>query len=296
MLDADTLERLRSLAGLRFAKMQGTGNDFILIDGRGVDIPAGLGAELARGLCLRARSAGADGLIILSPSDRVDQRLGKVDFGWDFFNADGSSAEMCGNGGRCAARFALDIGLAGPAMVFDTIAGPIRAQVEGAVVKLEMTAPNGAYRDLALSADGTDVLLDGVNTGVPHAVIAVDDLEAAPVRDLGRAVRFHRHFAPAGTNVNFVKAEGGRLLLRTYERGVEDETLACGTGAVASALVAGMKGWLQPPVTVAVRSGEQLRVHFSEGPDGPGEVFLEGAANYVYHGEVHAEAFAWMAY
>lgn len=296
MLDSETLERLRALAGLRFSKMQGTGNDFIVVDGREVDIPPDLRPYLAKGLCRRARSAGADGLIILTPSDRVDRGLGKVDFAWDFFNADGSQAEMCGNGGRCAARFALDKGLAGPSMVFDTIAGPIRAQVDGAMVKLEMTAPTGAFEDLALSAEGNEVLIDGVNTGVPHAVIAVHDLEAAAVRDLGRAVRFHRHFAPAGTNVNFVKAEDGLLRIRTYERGVEDETLACGTGAVAAALVAGLKGWLKPPVVVSVRSGERLTVHFSAGPDGPDEVFLEGAANYVYDGEVNAEAFAWMAY
>lgn len=296
MTQPGIIERLRALAGAGFAKMQGTGNDFILMDGRQVDIAPELRSELARGLCQRRRSAGADGLIILYPSDRVDDSLGPVDFIWDFFNADGSSAEMCGNGGRCAARFALDAGLAAQSMVFDTLAGPIRAQVSGINVKLEMTAPSSAFQDISLEADGVTVVVDGVNTGVPHAVIAVQDIEAAPVRDLGRAIRFHQHFAPAGSNVNFVKAQDGLLWLRTYERGVEDETLACGTGAVAAAMVAGAKGWLEPPVRVRVRSGEELIVHFTPGPNGPGEVYLQGDASYVYRGEIDAEAFAWLEY
>ncbi|MFZ5584412.1 MAG: diaminopimelate epimerase [Thermodesulfobacteriota bacterium] len=289
-------EQLRGLHGLKFAKMNGSGNDFVLIDNRAAHIDPALMPALARGVCARGRSVGADGLIILEPSDRVDPRLGRVDFRWHFFNADGSSAEMCGNGGRCAARFACDQGLAGPSMVFDTIAGPIRAWVEGATVKLEMVPPGGAYAGLRLEGPSGPVEVAGVNTGVPHAVVAVDDIEAAPVRELGRRLRFHQHFAPAGTNVNFVRAADGELWVRTYERGVEDETLACGTGAVASALMAGSWGWLKSPVTVRVRSGERLKVHFRLDGDKFGEVFLEGAAAYVYEASLHREAFAWMDY
>ncbi|MFH1036406.1 MAG: diaminopimelate epimerase [Pseudomonadota bacterium] len=290
------LEQLQALHGLAFAKMNGSGNDFILVDNRVARLATSIMPDLARGACARGRSVGADGLIILEPSDRVDPALGRVDWRWHFFNADGSSAEMCGNGGRCAARFAVDQGLAGPRMVFDTLAGPIRAWVEGSVVKLEMVPPKGAYRDLCLEAQHGSVILHGVNTGVPHAVVPVEDLQAAPVKDMGRALRFHRHFAPVGTNVNFICVQDGELKVRTYERGVEDETLACGTGAVASALVAGSQGWLKPPVTVRVKSGETLKVHFSAGEDGFREVLLEGAASYVYQGVLHREAFQWLAY
>jgi diaminopimelate epimerase len=290
------LEQLQALHGLGFVKMNGSGNDFILVDNRVAKLEPGIMPLLAKGACARGRSVGADGLIILEPSDRVDSAWGRVDFLWHFFNADGSSAEMCGNGGRCAARFAFDQGLAGARMVFDTLAGPIRAWVDGASVKLEMVPPRGAYRDLSLETLEGAVTLHGVNTGVPHAVVPVNDLEAAPVQELGRALRFHGHFAPAGTNVNFISVRDGELKVRTYERGVEDETLACGTGAVASALVAGSQGWLKPPVSVRVKSGEILKVHFSADPDGFRDVLLEGAASYVYQGVLHREAFQWLAY
>ena len=295
MASTENLAQLEPLAGLSFTKMTGTGNDFILMDNRQAKVPVDVMPLLAEAVCKRSRSVGADGLILLSPSARVYQRLGKIDFQWDFFNADGSSAEMCGNGGRCAARFALEKGLAGPEMVFDTLAGPIRAWVDGSVVKLEMVPPFGAYRGLELTAAERAVRFDGVNTGVPHAVVPVDDLEAAPVRELGRAIRFHEHFAPAGTNVNFCAAGGGELWVRTYERGVEDETLACGTGAVASALMAGDKGLIDPPVTVRVRSGEKLTVYFEHDDGGFREVFLEGPASYIYEGVLNMEAFAWLA-
>ena len=136
--------------------------------------------------------------------------------------------------------------------------------------------------------------MDGVNTGVPHAVLFTDDLPNAPVRELGRGIRFHPHFAPAGTNVNFAAVLGKELHVRTYERGVEDETLACGTGATAAALMSGLRAGLEAPVTVHVRSGEKLNVYFSLSEKGFGEVFLEGAASYVYSGQLHAEAFAWL--
>lgn len=296
MANSDFLAQLAPLAGLAFTKMTGTGNDFILMDNRQAIVPQDVMPLLAEAICKRSRSVGADGLILLSPSARVDQRLGKIDFRWDFFNADGSSAEMCGNGGRCAARFAFDKGLAGPEMVFDTLAGPIRAWVNGPVVKLEMVPPFDAYGDLELEAVGRAVRMDGINTGVPHAVVAVEDLEAAPVRDLGRALRFHEYFSPAGTNVNFCAVRDGELWVRTYERGVEDETLACGTGAVAAALMAGAKGLMEAPVTVRVRSGEKLTVHYERENDGGfREVLLEGPASYIYEGVLNQEAFAWLA-
>ncbi|MCB2185732.1 MAG: diaminopimelate epimerase [Deltaproteobacteria bacterium] len=286
---------LAPLAGLEFVKMTGTGNDFILLDHRQAQVPAGLRSLLARAVCCRRRSVGADGLILLTPSERVDPRWGRVDFVWDFFNADGSSAEMCGNGGRCAARFAHDRGLAGPEMVFDTLAGPIRAQVRGEVVKLEMVPPSGAYAGIRLALGDQEVVLEGINTGVPHAVVRVTDLAAAPVVEWGRQIRYHDHFQPAGTNVNFVQAGPEGLRVRTYERGVEDETLACGTGAVASALMSAAAAGLASPVRVQVASGESLTIHFRSEGEGFQDVFLEGSASYVYHGVLHQEAFAWLA-
>lgn len=293
-MESAQIKRLEALAGIELVKMTGTGNDFILVDNRKAAVPRELMSQLALGLCQRRRSVGADGMIFLEPSRRVDPVRGTVDWRWHFFNADGSAAEMCGNGGRCAARFAHDVGLAGPEMVFDTTAGPIRAWIKEQGVKLEMIHPFGAYRGVELKVDGGKVKMDGVNTGVPHAVIAVEDINAAPVVPVGREVRFHQHFAPAGTNVNFACAVDGELVMRTYERGVEDETLACGTGAVASALMLGPAMGLKSPVTVRVRSGERLKVHFDKQGEEFGAVFLEGAAHYVYSGKLHAEALAWL--
>ncbi len=293
MSEADA-RALEALHGLAFAKMNGSGNDFVVIDNRRAGLAPEILPLLARGACARGLSVGADGLIVLEPSDRVDSKLGRVDFRWHFFNADGSSAEMCGNGGRCAARFAHDHGLAGPVMLFDTLAGPIRAQVQGQVVKLEMVPPRGAYRGLNLPELPRGLTIDGINTGVPHAVILFEDLQSAPVREMGRLVRFHQHFAPAGTNVNFAALREGELWVRTYERGVEDETLACGTGAVASALMAGEGLGLVSPVPVRVKSGERLKVHFTAQPGGFANVFLEGSAAYVYEGSLHREAFDWL--
>ncbi len=286
--------RLEALEGLAFAKMTGSGNDFVLLDNRRAGLDPKFMPLLAKGLCARGNSVGADGLIVLEPSDRVDPKLGPVDFRWHFFNADGSSAEMCGNGGRCAARWAFEIGLAGYSMVFDTLAGPIRAWVNGSTVKLEMVSPKGAYQGVRLEDVPGQPELCGINTGVPHAVIFTEDLETAPVKQVGRLVRFHQHFAPAGANVNFAQALGGQLWVRTYERGVEDETLACGTGAVAAALMAGPRFGMESPVTVRVRSGEELKVHFRSEGEGFSEVFLEGAARHVYAGSLHREAFAWL--
>jgi diaminopimelate epimerase len=281
-------------AGTKITKMTGTGNDFVLIDNREAKISAEVMPLLAEAVCCRRRSVGADGLIILSPSDRVDERCGPVDFKWDFYNADGSSAEMCGNGGRCAARFAFDNGLAGKEMVFDTLAGPIRAWIMDQEVKLEMIQPFGAYRDVTVALEDREFTLDGVNTGVPHAVLPVEDIESTDVTLWGRAIRYHEHFSPQGTNANFAQAKEGVLLVRTYERGVEDETLACGTGVTASALVAGWRGWLKSPVRVRVRSGEWLTVYFTLEDENITNVFLQGAASYVFTGLLNQEAFDWL--
>lgn len=288
-------EQIGFLAGISFTKMTGTGNDFILVDNRRAHIPVESMPRLAQAVCCRRRSAGADGLIVLNPPAPGQAQEGVVEIKWDFFNSDGSSAEMCGNGARCAARFARDLGLAGQEMVLHTLAGPIRAKVlQDNLVRIQMVKPSGAYSALELETKSGLVKLQGVNTGVPHAVVFVDDIENAPVRELGRELRFHAHFAPAGTNVNFAVLSGNQLLVRTYERGVEDETLACGTGVVASALMAGAAGMVTSPVDVRVRSGEMLKVYFEQQGGDFDQVFLEGPTSYVYDGVLNREAFDWL--
>ncbi len=264
-----------------FVKMQASGNDFILIknfDGR---IPPSEGPELARRLCRRRVSVGADGLILIEPPKNPRNA-----FSWRFFNADGSEAEMCGNGGRCAARFAVEEGISGPRLTFETLAGEIRAEVYGQRVKVELTPPRDLRLDLALSLSGESLRVHFVNTGVPHAVVLVEDLEGVAVEELGRKIRFHESFAPAGANVNFVKVlPGGGLSVRTYERGVEGETLACGTGASAAAYVAVKLGLVSPPVSVRTRGGEVLRVYLEEE-----RIFLEGETRRIYRAFLHPEA------
>ena len=265
--------------GIRFAKMHGSGNDFVVIDNRDQVVPAADAPEAARIFCRRKFGVGADGLILIENSD-------KADFRWGFYNADGSEAEMCGNGGRCAARFAFLNGIAPADMTFETLAGTISAQVKGNRVKLELSLPHGLFLDRALDVAGDEVVVSFINTGVPHVVVMVDDIETAPVSELGRTLRNHDFFAPDGANVNFVSAGDGRLYVRTYERGVEDETLACGTGSVAAALVASMKGMAGSPVDVVTRGRETLRVYHRVNRDSGAiaEVFLEGGAVLVYQG------------
>jgi diaminopimelate epimerase len=207
-------------------------------------------------------------------------------------NADGSEAEMCGNGARCVARFAEILGIAGPRMTFETIAGLIRADVRGGRVKLQLSQPRDLRLRQSIDVDGVTHQVHSINTGVPHAVIFCSDLAEIPVPALGRRIRFHPAFQPKGTNVNFAALQGAQgMAIRTYERGVEDETLACGTGAAASALVAASLGLVASPVQVRVRSGETLTVYFGGRVPEFQEVFLEGEVRLIYQGELMEDAF-----
>lgn len=265
-----------------FTKMSGTGNDFILFDNREEAVPRAMLSQLARTICHRGFSIGADGLIAIGPSVSCD-------FSWDFYNSDGSAAEMCGNGARCAARFAFEKKIAPRKMVFETIAGPINAQLleNGIDVAVTLTRPT----DLAMGRtvameDNTSFVVHSVNTGVPHAVVFVDAVGETPVRQWGRSLRFHQTFQPAGTNVNFVQDAGNnQLFVRTYERGVEDETMACGTGAVAAAVCAMAAGRCHSPVSVTTSGGDTLTVicRFADGPL-PEAVLLQGPAHLIYEG------------
>jgi diaminopimelate epimerase len=273
------------LIGLDFVKMSGTGNDFIMLDNRVHRIPLPELQKLAKRICPRGTAVGADGLIALKAPPGSG-----LDFAWDFINADGSVAEMCGNGARCAARLARDIGLAGDNMVFSTLAGPIHAAIlDNNRVKVGLTPPTGYYSGLALEAVGEKFNLAGVNTGVPHTVMECDNLDAVPVKLWGQALRRHQHFAPAGANVNFTcKLDQHTIRVRTYERGVEDETLACGTGATAAALVMAARHQMASPLEVQVKSGDSLKVYF-KAPGDFSAVALEGASKYIYTGKLHCE-------
>ncbi|HID04007.1 MAG TPA: diaminopimelate epimerase, partial [Desulfobacterales bacterium] len=240
-----------------------------------------------RKVCRRMFSVGADGVIFIENSERAD-------FRWKFYNSDGSIAEMCGNAARCVARFAFAKGIADKKMSFETLAGIIEAKVldDGEEVSLLMTVPFDFRTGLEADLDGTTHAISFMNSGVPHAVIFMDEGAEIPVKKWGNEIRFHELFQPAGTNVNFVQylADGG-IRVRTYERGVEDETMACGTGAVAGAIFASASGKLESPVTVTTSGGEKLSIVFDLQKDGTAEnVYLHGPAKIIYIGQLTAES------
>ncbi len=267
-----------------FYKFSGCGNDFIIIDNREhIVVESDLPGFVSK-ICRRKMSVGADGLILIENSDTAD-------FKWHFFNSDGSRAEMCGNGARCAARFAYIYGIAGPEMSFETDAGIISAEVIHDSVKIKMTNPANLRTDEKIELEKGFLSVSSINTGVPHAVIETDGIEDAEVVAVGREIRFHQAFAPAGTNVNFVSVrKDGVLVNRTYERGVEDETLACGTGCVAAAIVMAHKKSVCSPARVITRSGGILTVHYKEKQGHFCDVYLEGDARIIFKGELREDA------
>ena len=269
---------------LPFWKMHGSGNDFIIIDNRRGIFPDKGRPQLVSRLCRRATGIGADGLILIEDNHFVD-------FLWHFYNADGSEAEMCGNGGRCAARFAYLKGIADADMVFQTLAGLIRARVDRTQVRLEMTTPFGLRQGVELDFAGECETVDFINSGVPHTVVMVDqELDLVALSERGPRIRYHQEFAPSGTNVNFFEVVNEQCLsIRTYERGVETETLACGTGAVAAALLASEHGLVNSPTEVITQAGESLVVYYKKEGSAFKEVFLEGGAVIVYKGVMEAD-------
>lgn len=266
---------------IKITKMNGSGNDFIIVDNRSNLLKEVFFPALARILCRRRESVGADGLILVENSVIAD-------FKWRFFNSDGSEAAMCGNGGRCVARYAFLNGIAKAKLAFETMAGVIRAEVTGQQVKLQLPSPTDVKLNQKISVDGRNYTLGSINTGVPHVVLIQENIDFAPVIDVGRKIRFHPAFQPAGTNVNFVQLiDGSHLNIRTYERGVEDETLACGTGSVASALIAAALNHVESPVEVRTRGNEIHTIHFQKNNDlfFP-QVYLKGDTCLVFEGRL----------
>ena len=264
---------------LRFTKMNGAGNDFILFDNRTGDID--LDRNQIAQLCDRHRGIGADGILLLEkPANRADFRM-------RYFNADGGEAEMCGNGARCFARFANKVGRQKTKVSFETPAGVISAELKGHLVTLLMTEPTDLRLNVDLPMTAETKAVHFINSGVPHVVIPVAKVDDADVRRDGAAIRQHKMFSPNGTNVNFIEKRGpNKIAIRTYERGVENETLACGTGIVASALIFAASEKSSSPITVLAWGGDELEVGFEKVEGDFRDVTLTGPAKFVFEGTI----------
>ena len=252
--------------------MNSSGNDFILIDNRGgVFAPS---PSVVKKICARRTGVGADGILLLEESAGQDFKMRII-------NADGSEAEMCGNGAGCMAKFAYSLGICREMTTFETLAGTICAHVKENQVRLKMSDPF----DLRLHQRVEGQEIHFVNTGVPHTVIISDEIDQIDVVGMGRQIRHHSRFQPAGTNVNFIQVlDKSSIKIRTYERGVENETLACGTGSVAGAIISSLLGYTQSPISVKTRSGEIKTVCFDLVDQEIKDVYLEGKVNFVYEG------------
>ena len=265
---------------LEFTKMNGAGNDFVVVDNRDNSIQ--LSKDQIEKICDRNRGVGADGFLAVEPAQNG------ADFRMRYYNADGGEAEMCGNGARCFGRFANQLqGGGAEKITFETIAGVIEATFEGENVRIQLSEPFDLELNADIELDGKPTKVHSVNTGVPHAVVIVEDLATVDIRPEGAAVRNHDHFAPKGTNANFMMALGAdSIAIRTYERGVEDETLACGTGMVANAIIHNQLTNAQPPIKVRVAGGDDLLVDFERDGDSYKNVTLTGPADFVFEGEI----------
>jgi len=276
---------------MQFWKVQASGNDFVLIDGREKKQSTSALKTFAKKVCDRKFGIGADGLLVV-------ERSKKADFTMRIINADGSEAEMCGNGARCFAFWVTKHIIKQPtiAFTFQTIAGIICADVDmgkkptdSCTVSIGLSDPKGLALDAKVKVGKDTLPVDFVNTGVPHAVLFVRDIDNVDVKGVGAAIRYHKHFAPAGTNVNFVQAIApDEILIRTYERGVEDETLSCGTGTCAASIITALRLQGERDIhcmSVIARSGEVLKVDFTKDETGaPVDVWMKGKAYEVFTG------------
>jgi diaminopimelate epimerase len=261
---------------LAFSKMSGAGNDFVVIDNRSGRVTDA--AELTRRVCTPHLSVGADGLILIESSARATFRM-------RYLNSDGSEADFCANGTRCAARFAFVSVIAPRRMTIETPAGVIGAEVsDGGAVTLALLPPQGFVADRPVEVGGQSIRGSFVLVGVPHYVIFLrENLWAQDIHGLGRAIRTHPELAPNGANVNFVVVRDPHSIeVRTYERGVEAETLACGSGVVASVTSAALAGRVVSPVSVLTRSGVTLEVTFSLNGSELSDLRLKGDARLVF--------------
>jgi diaminopimelate epimerase len=243
--------------------MSGSGNEFMVLDNReGV---------FTHGLVNRVREKGLDGLLLLEGSEVGDFKMRII-------NPDGSEPEMCGNGARCIAKFSTLLGIANERMWIETPSGMILAEVSGERVRIAMGNPKDIILNRSIVVDGRRQILHSINTGVPHAIlIQVEDISKVKLQEVAPSIRWHPEFLPDGVNVDFVNIlDSHTIKVRTYERGVEGETLSCGTGAAGAACVAHLLNRVNPPVDVLTKGGETLRVIFKEEMGKITDLHLEG--------------------
>lgn len=271
---------------LKFFKMNGSGNDFVVVDNRDLSLTKELDSDTIAALCDRHRGIGADGLLAVEPAQKG------ADFRFRYYNADGGEAEMCGNGARCFGRFTAHLGeIVLKKVSFETIAGTLTAEMIDENVRIAMSEPKDLKMETGAKVPDLNAALHFVNTGVPHVVVFLESptaLDEFDVFNNGHAIRHHEAFSPAGTNANFAAVlEPGHIAIRTYERGVEDETLACGTGMVASALVHHLLTGAPSPIKVDVEGGDTLEIGFEKtGEQSFKNVTLTGPADFVFEGEI----------
>jgi len=273
-----------------FTKMSGVGNDFIIVDNRAGILNEIGPNEFARRVCTRRISLGGDELMLIEPPTSGG------DFSMRTINPDGTEVKMCGNASRCVARYAYERGIAGARMTIDTLGGPVDAWVEGEEVRVKLQLTSRVELDHPLTVGGSHYVAHAVEvSGAPHAVVYLDDADTAAsevIHRLGAAIRHHGDF-PQGINVNFVRViDRHSLWQRTFERGVEGETLACGTGAAASSVVSALLGRVETPVRLRVLGGE-LRIAYTRQGDAFDELLLGGGARFVAEGVLHPEAWSW---
>lgn len=263
---------------ISFQKMQASGNDFVVVDNRKKIVKDV--KKFTRKICELHKGVGADGVLLLENSRKGDFKMRIV-------NSDGSEAEACGNGFRCITRYAKDVLKYPNRFQFDSIAGLIQAQVKGQEISVRLPTPKDLVLRSELNVAGNRLHYSFINTGVPHVVVFVEGLGKIDVETLGRGIRNHSKFKPKGTNVNFVEVKkNNEIHVRTYERGVEQETQACGTGSTASAILSVLMGYAKAPVTVKTKSGERLKINFNKKGKTVSNVTLSGKAYFVFEGKV----------
>lgn len=267
---------------IKFTKMHGAGNDFVLIDDRDGRVPLE-DHFLMASIAGRRTGIGCEGVILIQNSDKADFRM-------RFLNPDGTEVEMCGNGARCAAAFAHSIGAVGKALTMETMCGLIDVELLEQAVRVWMPEPSKRNYGIELSLNDEAVTGHFINVGVPHFVVQTPNLGNMDVYGLGKALRLHPAFAPDGANVDFVTLRApNRMIMRTYERGVEAESGACGTGAVACAVVAVEAAKFTLPATVKTFSGYELVVDGDWRNHKCTGLTLTGPVKFVYQGEIDTD-------
>ena len=269
---------------IQFFKMSGAGNDFIIIDNRNNKYSE-TAAYLAKKICRRRYSVGADGLIFLENSK-------KASFKAKFYNSDGSEFNLCGNGGRCAARFAFINVIAARHMTIETNSGVLNAEIIQNNVKLEIPLPVQIEINKIITTDEMRKIKGHyIKIGDPHLIIFAKNLNEFPIESVAKKIRYSLSFGKEGTNVNFImQIRENRFAIRTYERGLEQETLACGSGCVSAAIVLHNLSYPYAGYVFETHSGFLLGVHLEFVSDKISKIFLEGDARIIYKGELMPEA------